>query len=180
MTRTYTVITAFFLSSFASMGLAAGSDDTQPPVATETTEKCKDGQIWDKEKELCVDATSGALTDDDRYNAARELAYDGQYTNALTVLATAENQNDPRILNYKGFSLRKSGRFADGMVFYQAALEIDPDYILARSYMGQALISEGDFVGAKEQLIQIADRGGKDTWAYAALDQALRGNGSTW
>ena len=43
MTRTHTVITALFLSSFASIGLAAGSDDTQPPVATETTEKCTSG-----------------------------------------------------------------------------------------------------------------------------------------
>ena len=180
MPRIHPFLATLVAASFATMTLAAGSDDTQPPVATETTEKCKDGQIWDKEKELCVEATSGALSDDDRYNAARELAYDGQYRNALTVLAAAENQNDPRILNYKGFALRKSGHLADGMVFYQAALKIDPDYILARSYMGQALISEGDLIGAKEQLTQIADRGSKDTWAYIALDQALRGNGSTW
>ena len=60
------------------------------------------------------------------------------------------------------------------------ALKIDPNYILARSYMGQAMISEGDFVGAREQLIQIADRGGKDSWAYTALNKALHGEATTW
>lgn len=180
MQRRQILIATFISACFATVSHAAGSDSTEPPVKTETTQKCKDGKIWDVKKEKCVEAQSGALSDDDLYNAARELAYDGQYANALHVLAAASNQNDPRILNYKGFSLRKSGHFADGMKFYQAALDIDPNYILARSYMGQAMISDGDFIGAKEQLIQIADRGGKDTWAYAALNMALHGEATTW
>ena len=180
MQRTQTLIATLVAASFATIGFAAGSDSTTPPVKTETTQKCKDGKIWDEKKDKCVDAQSGALTDDDLYNAARELAYDGQYDNALHVLAAAANQNDPRILNYKGFSLRKSGHYAEGLKFYQAALKIDPNYVLARSYMGQAMISEGDFVGAREQLIQIADRGGKDSWAYTALNKALHGEATTW
>jgi tetratricopeptide (TPR) repeat protein len=180
MTRTQTLLATVFAASFATMGFAAGSDSTEPPVQTETTLKCKDGKIWDEKKAKCVDAQSGALTDDEIYNAARELAYNGQYENALNVLAAAENQNDPRILNYKGFAMRKAGRLEDGMIFYQAALQIDPDYILARSYMGQALITQGDFTGAEEQLVQIANRGGKDTWAYAALEKALRGEATDW
>lgn len=180
MPNTQTLLAAFFAASFATVTLAAGSDSTTPPVKTETTQKCKHGKVWDIKKKLCVNAKTSALSDDDLYNAARELAYDGQYNNALNVLAAASNQNDPRILNYKGFALRKSGHLADGMVFYQAALKIDPNYILARSYMGQALITEGDYVGAKAQLLQIADRGGKDTWAYTALDNALRGEATDW
>ena len=180
MQRTQTLIATLVAASFATFTFAAGSDSTAPPVKTETTQKCKDGKIWDVKKKKCVEAQSGALTDDDLYNAARELAYDGQYNHALHVLAAAANQNDPRILNYKGFSLRKSGHYTEGMAFYQAALKIDPNYILARSYMGQAMISEGDFVGAREQLIQIADRGGKDSWAYTALNKALHGEATTW
>lgn len=167
-------------ASLATLSFAAGSDSTSPPVKTETTQRCKDGKIWDVIKRECVEAQSGALTDDALYTAARELAYDGQYGNALTVLAAAANQNDPRILNYKGFALRKSGHYAEGMAFYKAALDNDPTYILARSCIGQAMISEGDFVGAKEQLIQIADRGGKDTWAYTALNKALHGEATSW
>ena len=174
------ILTAVLMTSFASAGFAAGSDSTTPPIKTETTKVCKDGKVWDEKKKKCVAAQSGDLSDDQIYQGARELAYDGQYENALKVLDQAQNQSDPRILNYKGFANRKAGRFADGMVFYQAALKIDPNYILARSYMGQGLIAEGDFVGARAQLTEIAERGGKDTWAYAALDQALRGNATSW
>ncbi|SPH17272.1 hypothetical protein DEA8626_00788 [Defluviimonas aquaemixtae] len=180
MNRTTTILAAIAAASVSSMALAAGSDSTKPPVKTQTTQECKGGKIWDKKKAKCVNPQSGALSDDDLYDAARELAYDGQYENALKVLDVAENQNDARVLNYKGFANRKAGRVEAGMAFYQAALEIDPDYILARSYMGQALIADGDILGAESQLAEIEKRGGRDTWAYAALDKALGGEPSDW
>jgi tetratricopeptide (TPR) repeat protein len=175
-----TTLTAIVALSIGGTAFAAGSDDTEPPVKTETTEDCKDGKIWDEKTGTCVKPQQGAMSDDDLYKAARELAYDGQYENALQVLAVAENQNDPRILNYKGFANRKAGRMEEGMAYYQAALEINPDYILARSYMGQALVAEGDFLAARDQLIEIEARGGRDTWAYAALEKALLGQETTW
>jgi tetratricopeptide (TPR) repeat protein len=178
--KSLTTLTALAVMSFASISFAAGSDSTEPPVKTKTTEVCENGQIWDEKKAECVNPQSGALSDDALYEAARELAYAGQYDNALKVLMVAENQNDPRILNYKGFANRKAGRMAEGMAFYQAALAIDPNYILARSYMGQALVSEGDYLGARDQLLEIETRGGRDTWAYAALEKALLGEETTW
>lgn len=171
---------AMAATSIATFSFAAGSDSTEPPVKTETTQVCKDGQVFDEKAQKCLDVEGAALTDDQIYTAARELAYDGQYDNALRVLAAAENQNDPRILNYKGFANRKAGRVAEGMEYYQAALKIDPDYILARSYMGQALIADGNVEAARAQLTEIAARGGEETWAYAALEQALAGNATDW
>jgi tetratricopeptide (TPR) repeat protein len=175
-----TILSTLAILTAGGAAFAAGSDDTAPPVTTETTEECTDGKIWDEKAGACVTAEQGAMSDDALYKAARELAYDGQYENALKVLAVAENQNDPRILNYKGFANRKAGRMEEGMAFYQAALSIDPDYILARSYMGQALVSEGDFLAARDQLLEIEARGGRDTWAYAALEMALLGKETTW
>jgi Flp pilus assembly protein TadD len=174
------IFTGFTALSIASGAFAAGSDSTEPPRKTQTTKECRNGQIYDTRTKKCVTPRSGMLTDDQIYTAARELAYDGQYENALKVLNVAENQNDPRILNYKGFANRKAGRIEEGMIFYQAALTIDPDYILARSYMGQALISDGDLSGARAQLQEIEARGGKDTWAYASLDKALHGEATNW
>jgi tetratricopeptide (TPR) repeat protein len=178
--RVLTTFTTLAALSIGAAAHAAGSDDTEPPVKSETTETCTNGQIWDEKAQKCVTPEQGAMSDDALYRAARELAYDGQYENALKVLAVAENQNDPRILNYKGFASRKAGRMEEGMAYYQAALAIDPDYILARSYMGQALVAEGDFLGARDQLLEIEARGGRDTWAYAALEQALLGKETTW
>lgn len=167
-------------TSIAGFTFAAGSDSSEPPVKTETTQVCKDGEVWDEKTQTCLKVEGGLLTDDQIYLAAREMAYDGQYDNALMVLDFATNQNDPRILNYKGFANRKAGRLDEGMAYYQAALTIDPDYILARSYMGQGLLADGDILRAKEQLAEIAARGGEGTWAYASLEMALAGESSDW
>jgi tetratricopeptide (TPR) repeat protein len=163
--------------AFSAPAFAAGeaSDGTKPPPKTETTTKCADGKIWDKKRKECVVPKKSSFNDDDLYKAAREFAYAGQYDNALTVLHLAKNQDDPRILNYLGYANRKAGRMELGMSYYRKALQADENYILARSYMGQALMEQGDVQGARVQLVEIRDRGGENTWAYRSLLQTLNG-----
>lgn len=153
---------------------AAGSDSGTPPEPTETSKTCKDGKVWDKEKKECVAPQKSGFNDTQLYEAARELAYAGQYDNAIRILQLARDQNDPRILNYLGFANRKAGRVELGMSYYRKALAIDGNYLLARSYMGQALILEGDLDGARVQLVEIRDRGGEDSYAYHSLYDALK------
>lgn len=150
-------------------------DVTKPPVATETTTECKDGKIFDAAVKDCVDPKKTELNDDILFKAARELAYAGQYENSLKVLDSVKDQNSARILNYRGYDHRKAGRMELGMSFYKLALQADENYILARSYMGQALIEQGQIEEARVQLIEIRDRGGENTWAYRALLQSLGG-----
>ncbi len=171
------VLLASFTAGMAAPAFAAGeeTDETSPPPKTETTTKCTDGKVWDKKKKECVKADQSGFNDDDLYKAAREFAYAGQYDNAIHVLQLAANQNDPRILNYLGYSNRKAGRMELGMSYYKKALQADENYILARSYMGQALIEQGDVNAAKVQLVEIRDRGGENTWAYRSLLQSLNG-----
>jgi Flp pilus assembly protein TadD len=168
---------AGLLLGIGNMALAAGSEDdeTKPPPKTETTTKCADGKIWDSEKKECVDAAKSGFNDDELFNAAREFAYAGQYENAIKVLKLAKDQDDPRILNYLGYSNRKAGRMELGMAFYRKALQRDANYILARSYMGQALLEQGDVEGARVQLVEIRDRGGENSWAYRSLLKSLKG-----
>lgn len=154
---------------------ARAAGEETPPKTTNTTSKCAQGKVWDAQSGKCLKVESHNFTDDELYQAAREMAYAGQYTNALRVLDAAENQQDPRILNYRGFTNRKLGNHAKAMEYYQAALRIDPDYILARSYMGQGLLAYGDEAGARAQLAEIRNRGGRNTWSYTALAMALRG-----
>lgn len=154
---------------------AAGSDSSEPPTPTQTSKDCKDGQIWDKDVKKCVSATQGMFDDDTLYEAARELAYADQYENAIDLLHLASNPDDPRILNYLGFSNRKAGRMEVGMAYYKEALKRDPDYILARSYMGQAYLQQNKRNAARDQLVEIEARGGKGTWAHTALVQAIKG-----
>ncbi|MBX4955444.1 tetratricopeptide repeat protein [Rhizobium lentis] len=172
-----TTLAAGFALGIATAAFAAGdsNDDTNPPPKTETTRTCTGGKVWDKAKKECVTPKKNSFNDDDLYKFAREFAYAGQYENAIAVLNLASNQNDPRFLNYLGYANRKAGRMELGMSYYRKALQADENYILARSYIGMALVEQGDIQGARVQLVEIRDRGGEGTWAYRSLLQSLNG-----
>ena len=155
-----------------SLAFAAGGESPTPPT-TNTTVQCKDGKVWDVKVEACVDARESSLDDDTRYQAVRELAYAGRYDEAQKVLAAMSDQNDDRVLTYLGFTHRKMGNSTLGMVFYDQALETNPDNLLARSYMGQAFVEAGDMQLARAQLTEIRTRGGRGTWAEVSLRMAI-------
>lgn len=165
---------ALALSTLPFAVFAAGTDDTKPPTPTETTTECKDGLVWDKKKKECVEPVEGRLDDDTLFRAARELAWAGQNEAALKVLAAMQEGDSDRVLTYKGFANRKAGRVEEGMAFYSAALARNPDNILARSYMGQGLVEQGEAALARLQLDEIRARGGAGTWAEASLADAIR------
>lgn len=156
-----------------AMALAAGGGGSSAPKPTETTKKCTDGKVWDKGSKSCVQASNDVLDDDTLYGAVREFAYAGQYEHAQAALAAMSDQADDRVLTYWGFTHRKMGDVATGMWYYRKAIATNPQNILARSYMGQALVEQGDLVGARRQLRAIVDAGGKESWAHASLYQAL-------
>ena len=157
-----------------SLAFAAGSGSSTPPKTTKTSTDCKAGEIYDKASKTCVDAQSGSLDDDLRYNAVRELAYAGQYERAELVLSSMTDQASSPVLTYRGFIARKTGNMDAAMEFYTAALAANADNILARSYMGQAFLSLGNRDAAQAQLTEIRQRGGRNTWAEASLDLALQ------
>lgn len=170
----------FLATAIVSGAQAAGSDDSTPPIPTETSTKCKRGEIWDTKTKNCAKVKASLYGDDILYEAARELAYAGQLDRAMGLLKLAGDQRDPRILNYKGFVNRKLGNMTEAMTYYRSAIAINPDYILARSYMGQGLISLGKHSEALEQLREIKARGGRDSWAYRSLKLAMAGNQSNY
>jgi tetratricopeptide (TPR) repeat protein len=141
-------------------------------------EQCPAGKVYNKKSKSCAKKSS-QLDDNQIYQFARQFAYAGKYDEALDMLKRAKNQNDPRILNYYGYTNRKLGNVEIAMDYYKRAIAIDGNYLLARSYMGQGLVQQGDLEGARVQLVEIRDRGGKDTYAYRALYEALK-SGSTY
>lgn len=141
--------------------------DAEAEPATDTAPEVKPEEEEEEKSER--------MPDDILYEAAREFAYAGQHENAIRALKAARNQDDPRILNYLGYNHRKLGNVELGMQFYRKALQADENYILARSYMGQALFEQGDVEGARVQLVEIRDRGGENSWAYRALLQTIGG-----
>lgn len=152
---------------------AVGNEDNDPPKPTRTTLECNDGRVWDDKAQICVDVKSGLIDDDARYRAAREFAWAGQYENAISALAAMSDPQEDRVLTYMGFSLRKSGEVMRGMSYYQAALDANPDNLLARSYLGQAFVTLGAAGPAREQLAEIRARGGAGSWPEIALERSI-------
>jgi tetratricopeptide (TPR) repeat protein len=154
------------------MALAAGDDVTTPPPPTPTPQ-CPAGQIHDQKAGKCVPAKSSSLSDNDRYQAVRELAYAQQYAAAAQVLDAMSDPSDDRVLTYRGFILRKTGRLEQAGEYYRAALNKNPNNLLVRSYMGQGFVEAGDLAAARRQHEEILARGGKGTWAEESLRTAL-------
>ena len=159
---------------FVFPGAALAVDTNEPPVPTPTTTVCTGGKVWDHDKGTCVEVEEGLLDDDRLYEAAREFAHFGLYGDALVALEAMQDQRADRVLTYMGFTLRKSGAPEEGLAYYAAALDANPDNLLARAYLGQGLVGLGDIDGAEAQLEEIRARGGAGTWPEVALLGALR------
>ncbi len=161
------------LASLAATLLVGASLFSVPAFAagdggSETVE-CKTGEVYDKVQKKCVPAEQGKLDDDSIYETGRDLAMKGRYDEAINILTLAADKTDPRILNYLGYSHRKSGRVLVGLGYYEEALRNDPDYTLVREYMGEAHLQLGDVASAKEQLSEIEKRCGKGCSEYTEL-----------
>ncbi len=167
----------------APLAYSAASGSSEPaanetPLTKKQLEvkaKCKkDGRVWNIAKKVCQDAQNGALDDESLYEAGRDYALEGRYNEAITTLNYVANAQDKRVLNYLGYSYRKSGNIEVGLTYYKQALAVDPDYTLVREYLGEALIQMGDISGAKGQLLEIKRRCKGACPEYAELAEQLK------
>lgn len=161
------------LALFSSPATHAAGDDVTAPPAPTPTQRCPSGQIHDARAGKCVPAKSSLLDDRDRYQAVRELAYAEQYRAAEMVLDAMTSQEDDRVLTYRGFLMRKTGRLEQAFQYYRAAVERNPNNFLVRSYMGQGFVESGELGAARQQHQEILARGGLGTWAEMSLRTAL-------
>ncbi|MDG4882140.1 MULTISPECIES: tetratricopeptide repeat protein [unclassified Mesorhizobium] len=161
------------LPLFAAPAFTAGEGGSAGTSGGQTTTQCKKGEVWDKKKKKCVVPQYGMLDDDSIYEAGHDLAMAGRYDEAISVLTLAANKQDPRILNYLGYSHRHSGRVTVGLGYYEEALRIDPNYTLVREYLGEAHLQIGDLAGAQQQLMEIEKRTGKGSREYGMLSEQI-------
>lgn len=173
------LLTLAFCSAFALTAEAAGSGGGSTNTTSPKKLKCKTGEVVKnvtengKKLQKCVKATSGILPDEELYEQGRLLAKDGEYDWALQVFAVIDNQNDPRVLNYTGYSHRKAGRLEIGITYYRKALDIDPNFVLAREYLGEGYVAAGRIDLAKVELDEIAKRCGVACEEYKDLNEAI-------
>lgn len=171
---------AFVSLGFAAPAFAAGGGSSSSSDSKKVA--CPSGEVFDRKAKdkngkagACVSMKdkSASLTDDIIYDTGEALALAGRYEEAIDMLTLAANRNDPRVLNYLGFSHRKLGRIEVGMGYYREALRIDPGFTLARSYMGEAFLMRDDVDAAMGQLQLIAATVGTDAREYKLLEDAI-------
>jgi tetratricopeptide (TPR) repeat protein len=153
----------------------------KPAVKTPSAKKvkCKRGETvkLDKSKGQykysCTKLKAEVLPDNELYQQARMLADEGEYEWALDHLRTIKVQQNAEVLNYTGYANRKAGRLETGIGYYQQALAINPDYVQAREYLGEAYVLAGFDDLAREQLYEIEKRGGGESQSYIALKKFM-------
>lgn len=109
------------------------------------------------------------LSDSDLYYKGYWLAKAGQYSEALSELRRIKKQDDPKVLNYIGFATRKLGNVDEALAYYGKALELNPNYTVARAYLGEAYLQKGQLGPAEAQLGEIEKRCGRTCKEYAEL-----------
>ena len=187
MTKHFVYAVALTACLAATPVLAAG-DEPAPAAAAAITAMsakalgCKRGEAakWsgdgDARKQACTTLAAGALGDDELYEQGKLLATESEYDWALEVLALITRQDDAKVLNYIGYSNRKAGRLETGIEAYKKALVLDPDYVQAREYLGEAYVLAGKKDLAMAELAEIKTRKGADCPEYAALEKAIAAN----
>jgi tetratricopeptide (TPR) repeat protein len=155
-----------FLSSPA---LAAGDGDSNDSGA----QNCKAGEVWSTSQNKCVKSSSGIVPDGDLYDQGRALALAGDFERAIEVLGAIKNKDKPGVLNYLGYAHRKAGMIDEGIAYYHQALAIDPDYVLAREYLGEGYVAAGNVDLARLQLEEIGTRCGTNCEEYIELAEVI-------
>ena len=76
------------------------------------------------------------------------------YAKALDKLQEAHKQDrkNPDILNYLGFTLRKTGKLKEAEEFYLKGLQLDAGHLGINEYLGELYVQTGRIELAKERL----------------------------
>jgi len=161
-----------------SGGNSGGSSDPDGNSQIIKPVKCKSGQVFDPQassgKGKCVNAADIKKPARQKqgmiYDYGKQLAKAGEYELAIATLSLAPDQQDPRVLNYLGYSHRKLGKMDKALEYYHAAVDRNPDFSLVREYLGEAYIQLGQLENAREQLTEIERIcGGRQCGEYGQL-----------
>jgi tetratricopeptide (TPR) repeat protein len=168
--------------AFGGGGGGSSSSSSKPscPVGWHYSSRCKacakpcrSGYVWSCGRKSCVQRGGELLNDQDLYAEAVSLIEAGEYKTALSFLWLIEKRDDPKVLNYIGYTTRRLGNVDDGIKYYHRAIALDPDYVRAREYLGEGYLQRGELGAASAQLAEIEDRCGRGCVEYQALATAI-------
>ena len=126
------IVSLFINTSFAASGASSGNKYTD---------------LYSDAKKYVLRAKK--LEEKNKMDRATKL-----YSKALEKLQKAykSDKNNPDILNYLGFTLRKTGKLEEAEKYYLAGLKIKPDHNGINEYLGELYVNTGRLGLAKERL----------------------------
>jgi tetratricopeptide (TPR) repeat protein len=108
------------------------------------------------------------------YREAYATIYDrNDYAAAIEQLKALGHDEHPNVANLIGYSYRKLGDYKLSQVWYERALQADPNHVLTWNYYGLWQIEQGNRDEAQYHLSRIAAICGTDCAEYRSLAAAL-------
>ena len=134
-------VLVIILSGFIFLQLIAVSHGASGTGST----SCKD--LYSSAKKFVLRAKK--LEEKNKIDRAIKL-----YIKALKKLQKAykNDKNNPDILNYLGFTLRKTGKLEEAEKYYLEGLKIKPDHNGINEYLGELYVNTDRIEQAKERL----------------------------
>ena len=132
------ILILLFVLSFNNQTFAAGSDSSSDTSKT---------ALYEQAVKLVKRA--GKLEKKDKDEKAKKL-----YSQAFKKLNTAykSDKKNPDILNYMGFTSRKTGNFKEAENYYLKGLDLDPKHHGINEYLGELYVQTNRIDKANERL----------------------------
>ena len=141
---------------------AAGSDTPSPPASDSSKDKKKHSSSIEDPRFLAG------------YRTAYTTIYDQHdYAKAIEQLKALGHEDRADVANLLGYSYRKLGNYQVSQVYYQQALQDDPNHVRTWQYYGLWQLEQGNREQAEYHLNRIAQICGTDCAEYRSLATAL-------
>ncbi len=161
------------LAMFAAATLAAPMVNVAKAAGGDTPAPSSD-QGKDKKKK---NDKSSSIEDQkflDGYRAAYATIYDRHdYTSAIAQLKALDRDDVADVANLIGYSYRKLGDYKVSQVWYERALQEDPNHVRTWQYYGLWQLEQGNRESAQYHLSRIQQICGTDCAEYKSLAMAL-------
>jgi tetratricopeptide (TPR) repeat protein len=170
--------TRFLMLGMVSMALvsapvmtafAAGDDNPSAPASDTSKKPPKKSKKSDKSSSL----------NDPRFVAGYHTAYATiydrhDYAAAIDQLKALGHDDNAAVANLIGYSYRKLGDYKVSQVWYERALQIDPNHVKTWQYYGLWQLEQGNREQAEYHLNKIASLAGTNSPEYKSLADALQ------
>jgi tetratricopeptide (TPR) repeat protein len=156
--------TAMMAMPMVNSAKAAGGDTPSPPADSSKDKKKKN------DKSSSIDDPKFL----EGYRAAYTTIYDRHdYASAIAQLKALDHDDVADVANLIGYSYRKLGDYKVSQVYYERALQADPNHVRTWQYYGLWQLEQGNRESAQYHLGRIKQICGTDCAEYKSLAMAL-------